>query len=292
MTIDQIRFFIAVAEHRSFSDAADHLNVAQSSISKGIIALEGELNLVLFDRTKKVVVLTEAGKTLHPTAILLSNTCQSLIQQARQLNGKYMDRIHIVSYPILSQYGLFDLFQAFEERYPNIHIAVEEPHDLDVVRMLNRNACDFAIVRDTHIAAPEYEGIQLCNDELALFTHADSGFAPQKSVAVPELSREKLLLMKEGLPLHYIALKACLDAGFEPRVAYTARIETLLGLVRKGIGSALLARTITNIYQMKSIACVPVSPAIPCNVVLAWKKNRPFTAAMQIFCDYLTSHIY
>lgn len=287
MTIDQLRFFIAVAQNKSFSNAADRLHISQSSVSKSIIALESELGFPLFERKKKGIELTEAAEILLEDALELEGGYFTFMRRAQQLTEKYRSSIHIIAYPLLTQYGIFEKLAPFREQHPEVRLVIEEPDDYDLLTMLQKGLCDFAVVRDTGIFAPEYDGIMLAEDHISLFASEQSPLAGMDRVNLLELRDEGLLFMRDGLPIHQICLRACMRAGFEPNIVGTARIETLLGHVRSAGTPALLAHSITTIFQMRGIRAIPVEPAVSCNVVLTWKKNMVLDAPKQKFLQYL-----
>lgn len=287
MTIDQLRFFIAVARYKSFTYAAESLYISQSSISKAIIALEAELGAPLFDRSKKQVELTVFGSSLIDEAIHLEQQYTDFVKLAKQKIALGRKQINIVSYPFLHQYRLHERFAEFNQAYPNITLNILEPDDYDVVRMLERDLFDFAIVRDTKILAPEYDGIYLVKDHLAAYLSEENPLSRSGTIAIKELREQPLLMMKEGMPLHTIAYNACMTAGFTPRIIAASRIESLLSLAGINKGIALLSETAKNIYQLSNVKVLPLVPAVSCDVVLTWKTAHTRTEHQQCFLDFM-----
>lgn len=153
MTIDQISYFLAIQEYKSFSTAAEELCISLSSLSKHIKSLESELDTKLFERSSRTIKLTKAGEAFVPCAQRFLSTYQDILLQMKEYSFVKEKIINIGSIAVLTQYGLTSCIAAFKENYPDISINItEEEHDA-VLTLLDKKEIDLAITRDTHLPA-------------------------------------------------------------------------------------------------------------------------------------------
>src|SRR5512139_1451809 len=112
MEIRQIQYFLSVVETGSFTAAADEHYISQSSLSKIIIALEKEIEVPLFDRSKRRVFLTEAGEAFLGHARKLDATYKAMLVEIDGYKS-ITDSFSIASIPILTQYGITTLIAQY-----------------------------------------------------------------------------------------------------------------------------------------------------------------------------------
>ena len=140
MTLQQLQYFLAAAEHRSFSAAAAALHMAQPSLSEQIRRLEAELGAPLFVRARKLE-LTEAGRLLHPQAERTLAAAQEALDSVREVRELESGTATFGTFGNAPYYLLSDLVQDFRSRYPNVR-----------VRLLGQNSSEVAdAVRDGRI---------------------------------------------------------------------------------------------------------------------------------------------
>lgn len=126
MDFIEIRCFQAVAKHLSFTKAAEELNLSQSSVSKRIAALENELNIKLFVRTKQYVYLTVAGKLLYREFEDITKKIESALESARNAGQGIIGELHIGFHGLLDINRILpDFFPSFSEIYPDIKLIIE-----------------------------------------------------------------------------------------------------------------------------------------------------------------------
>ena len=107
MTEEQLKYFITIIDTGSYMETALELNIAQSSVSKQIQALERELGVQLFNRRRRHVKLTEEGKQLLPQARHILGEIHHLKYMAKKLQPGYKYRITVLTLPIMSCYSVF-----------------------------------------------------------------------------------------------------------------------------------------------------------------------------------------
>ena len=119
MTFMQLEFFIAVMESDTFLDAADKLNISQSSLSKQIMNLEKELGVTLLDRSRRSASPTRAGRLFYEDALKLMVDFEQMKGHMAPFSDAVAGQIHLGTLPILSQYKITPILRGFCEAYPN-----------------------------------------------------------------------------------------------------------------------------------------------------------------------------
>ena len=130
MTEDQLRYFVTIVDTGSYMETALDLNIAQSSISKQIQALEHELGIKLFNRKRRHIELTNAGEQLLPQARHTLEEIHHLLYMAQKLQPGYKDRITVLTLPIICNFGFYIPMSRFELENPSLLInliELEEP---------------------------------------------------------------------------------------------------------------------------------------------------------------------
>ncbi|MFG3054186.1 LysR family transcriptional regulator [Kitasatospora sp. NPDC048239] len=242
MQLQQLRYFLAVAETLHFTRAAEAAHVAQPSLSQQIRSLERELGAELFHRTRGNIALTDAGSALLPLARrILADTesARLAVQETVQLRR---GRVRLGAPPSLCTSLVPDVLRVFRDRYPGVALVVREGGSRDLVRSLAAGELDLALV----ITPPSGEEVpalsvtELLHEELVLVSGADTG-RRRRRVRVEELRGRPLVMFREGYDLREATLAACRAAGFEPEFAVEGgEMDAVLGFVRAGLGPAVL----------------------------------------------------
>lgn len=146
MQFQQLQYFVAVAETRHFTRAAELVHVAQPSLSQQIKALERELGADLFRRARGNITLTDAGEALLPLARRILADTDTARHEVQELVQLRRGRVRLGATPSLCTGLLPDVLRAFHDRYPGIRLLIEEGGSHDLVRQLARGALDLALV--------------------------------------------------------------------------------------------------------------------------------------------------
>lgn len=273
MTIEQLQYFVYIAETGSFSKTAEQLNISQSSVTKRLQALEIEWGAILFDRDNRHVALSETGKALYPKAVEILRRIEKIQLEAEELAGAGCNSIRIASLPILGQYNLLEKLNRFEAQYPNATILLDEQEDETIQEALKSRKCDAAIMRGQILPRRDYETFLLAQDRLVLAVVSNHPLAAKESVDIRQLQRERLMLMPRYTEVCRLSSDACLANGFHPNIVQYARVETILSNVKSGRCVALLMEQALEVFRSEQIRVVPITPQINSAIVLAVPKN-------------------
>ncbi|GAA1005259.1 hypothetical protein STXM2123_328 [Streptomyces sp. F-3] len=247
----QLQYFVAVAETRHFTRAAELVHVAQPSLSQQIKALERELGADLFLRARGNITLTDAGEALLPLARRIladADTARHAVQELVQLRR---GRVRLGATPSLCTGLLPDVLRAFHDRYPGIRLLIEEGGSHDLVRELARGALDLAlIVLPLPTPSPALTTVELLREDLVVVSSPEApppGGRGRRTVRIADLQGERLVMFRHGYDLRELTVAACRAEGFEPDFAVEGgEMDAVLGFVRAGLGVAVVPRMVAT----------------------------------------------
>jgi LysR family transcriptional regulator, transcription activator of glutamate synthase operon len=286
MDFRQVQLFLAVTTTGSFSAAADELYLTQSLISKQIIALEKEFGVLLFDRSKRKIALTEAGETFLKYARSLHDDYLTMLAEISTY--KSTSFFSIIAIPVIAQYGITTHLARFKSIYPKLNITLDEREAVLLLPALSNQQYDLAFMRDYMLDREIYSSLTIAEDKLQLVVSKNHRLARRESVFLTELADENFIMFDKGTTIHELTVDACRQAGFEPRIFYASlRVESILGLVVANSGISLMMEKIFAYHQPQGVIAIRLQETINSNVVLAWLKNKKLSQPAQVFIDFM-----
>lgn len=291
MDIRQIQYFLSVVETGSFSAAADEHYISQSSLSKIIIALEKELTVSLFDRSKRKVFLTEAGDAFLGHARKLNAAYKTMLVEMDGYKSE-TDSFSIAAIPVLTQYGITTLIAQFRDEHPGIHFSLEEIDGLNILPALDEHRFDLAFTRHNYLDLDKYSSMEISGDKLLVVVSQKNRHATRSSISIKELSNDNFIVFDRVTDLHRLIMDVCKEAGFDPTIFYSShRKVSVFGLVGTNIGLALMPSKIYEYHKHPDVVAIPLEEQIECNIVLAHLKNKKLPKSAEVFIDFLKKMI-
>jgi DNA-binding transcriptional LysR family regulator len=258
LELRHLRYFVAVAEERHFTRAAQRLHIAQPPLSQQIQRLEAIVGSRLLVRTSRSVALTPAGAAfLERARRLLAQADESIDEVARIGRGEQgtLD-VGFVSSAITL--GVPERIQAFRERFPDVHTRLHEGHTSQIITRLMRSEIDLAIVRDAEPSA-EVTTVTLATESFVAVLPRHHAHANKKRLSAKALRDEPFVLYPRtaGGLAYRRNLQPCVDAGYEPRIVQEAtNWVTVFHLVGVGVGVTVAPASAAEI-------CPPTVTSIP-----------------------------
>lgn len=285
MTFEQLEYFVAAVEADTFFDAAERCSITQSALSKQMMKLERELELSLWDRSRRTAVLTEAGRCFYDEA-------QALLEQysrMRETMARFRRSIplRVGTLPIVSQYGLMPRIRQFTSLHSDIPFSLVELEEQAMLDSFRRGRLDLILTRSDLVDLALHSFAPLAEDRLVVLFPAGHPLAESPSVSVEQVAGEPFLLMPPHTCLYHFCLDVFRHAGITPRIVRTARMETLLGAVAVSEGLSLLAEDNFRLFRSDSVRAVPLVPSPPLHVGVAWKKRVPLSPSARLFLSCL-----
>lgn len=284
MQFQQLHYFVAVAETRHFTRAAEEVHVSQPSLSQQIRALEKELGAELFSRARGNITLTDAGEALLPLARRIladADTARIEVQELAQLRR---GRIRLGATPSVCTGLLPDVLRAFHDRHPGIQLLIEEGGSHDLVRELARGALDLAlVVLPLPSPSPALTTLELLREDLVVVSAPDARSLGH-TVRIADLQGERLVMFRHGYDLRELTVSACRAEGFEPEFAVEGgEMDAVLGFVRAGLGVAVVPRMVAE-RSGRDLRMTPLAkPSLHRTIALAHRSDvAPPRAAREL----------
>ncbi|MFT6620654.1 MAG: DNA-binding transcriptional LysR family regulator [Limisphaerales bacterium] len=238
MELYQLSYFIALAEQRNFTRAAEKLNLAQPALSQQIRNLETELGASLFVRGRRETVLTRAGETLLPRARALLTDADSARRAVAQIADLKGGRLTVAAIPSMSGQWLPSLIQSFRRSFPAVELVLMEGRSDEVCELVFSAAAEVGFVQ-LPVAPARFDATRLFHEPFMLLLPSKHQLVGAKSISLKQLSDEPFVLYKGKA--RETVVSACRTAGFTPRISCeTGEIETVRALVAAELGIAVL----------------------------------------------------
>jgi len=291
MELQQLRYFVAVADSGKFTTAARDLHVAQPSISKQVRKLEDELGAVLLERRRTGVVLTDAGAILLPWAKRMLADLDGARSEVAGLATLERGRLSVGATPSLSTVLLPRVLAAFHAEHPGITLSVVEAGSRDLVERLAAGELDLALVILPVPREELFETTPLIREELVLAVAKTHPLARRKTVRVGDLRGVPLVMFRDGYDLRSATITACEQAGFHPTFAVEgAEMDGVLRMAAAGVGVAVVPRMVVE--RGGPLVAVRLSqPTLSRSVGVAFRRDRHHSRAADAFVTLLRGFI-
>ena len=247
MEIAALQAFVEVANHQSFSEAAETLFLTQPAVSKRVAQLEAELGTRLFDRIGRRVSLTSAGNALLPRAQRLINDARELKRLVSDLSGEVRGRLIMGTSHHIGLHRLPGPLKRFTEQFPHVELDIRFMDSEAACRAVETGDLELAIVTLPPNQPPNLRLQPVWDDPLAFMVGLDHPLAGRERVSLQELIAYPAVLPGTTTYTRGILQEAVHEAGVDLNVAMaTNYLETLHMLVATGLGWSLLPATVLD----------------------------------------------
>ena len=261
MELRHLRYFVAVAEELHFTRAALRLNIAQPPLSQQIRALEEELGVQLFVRTRRSVALTDAGHALLGRARELLAATQALGPDLRRVARGEVGQLRIgFSSTLPLTNVLRDIVADWRRSHPDVALHLHEMYSALQFEALRSGGLDVGLVRYNERAPDGVRLTLLRRDPLRLVVAAGHRFAQRESITIADCRDEPFIGFPgdAGTGTGPLLKRLAAQAGFEPRIAQEAReATTQISLVAAGLGIAVLPAPLEAV-RIEGVHYVPL----------------------------------
>jgi DNA-binding transcriptional LysR family regulator len=289
VTLQQLAYFVALADVGSFTRAADAVGVAQPTLSRQLRALEAGLGAALVDRgARDGLHLTPAGHAVLPLARRILADMDSARTAVAELVGLRSGRVRVGATPSLCIGVLADVLRVFCGRHPDVRVELVEDGSQPLERRLARGDLDLALVIvPTAGLDPGLALTPLLRERLSVASAVRDGRAVgRRSVTVAQLSRHPLVLPREGYDVRAVTLRAFAQAGVTARVAVEGgEMDAVLRLVEAGAGAAVVPDLV--FAGRPRLRRTALTPPLYRTVALARRCDLAPTHAVRAFSDTL-----
>lgn len=279
MELRHLRYFIAVAEELNFSRAAERLHIAQPPLSQQIRALEEELGVQLFDRTKRPLQLTVAGQVFLEEAQSAIAQVDNAVKMAQRASRGEIGRLVIGFTSSMANSFLPDILRGYRERFPKVELVCREGATSLQLQALRARQLDVGFF---HLTSSMLQETDLCSmtiwhDSLIVALPEAHPLAHQPQISLNALSQESFILPSRqfapGLSEQIDYL--CQQSGFSPVVIQEGTLMlTILSLVAGSVGVALLPANAQNLQRKGVVYKTLVQPTPTVPMAAVWRRDE------------------
>ncbi|MBP0590612.1 LysR family transcriptional regulator [Paraburkholderia sp. LEh10] len=284
MELRQLRYFVAVAEERNFTRAAERLNMTQPPLSRQIQQIEDSVGLALFERGARPLKLTEAGRVFYAQAKRLIEESDELLPLTRRL-AQLAERIVIGFVPSTLYGALPDVIRAFRETAPLIQISLIEMFTIEQLSALRGGRIDVGFGRlrfDESQLAREV----LVEEPLIAALPAGHALADVSPLTLDALSKETLIIYPSTPRPSYAdqQLSAFRDHAVEPAAIHEVReLQTALGLVAAQVGVCLVPESVRGL-RARGVTYRSLEEAQVSSPIIMSRRLQDQSATTDLFC--------
>lgn len=282
MELQQIRYVLAVAEHRNFTRAAQSCFVVQSALSHQIKSLEQELGVELFARTSRRVELTDAGAAFLPAARATLDAADRAVADAAAAIGEIRGTLTVGVIPTVTSIDVPSALGAFHRAHPAVQIRLRGGGSDEFLTAIREGTMDVAVLGLPDATIPQRVAARvLARERLVAVLGAGHRLAKRRRLRLEELADETFVDFPVGTPGRAQSDVSFAAAGATRRVAFEAMgTDLILDLVRQDLAVALLAPAV--IPTGADLVTVPVAGGPTRIEYLAWSDFNPTPAALAL----------
>ena len=286
MELDQLRYFLKVAERGSFTRASEDLLISQPALSRSIQKLEDELGQPVFERKTRSVSLTDAGKLLQARAqevlAILADTKAAITDDGQS------GRVRVAAIPTIAPFLLPEVLRTFSQQYPQAILTVQENTTDNLVRSCTQGEIDLAIVA-LPIADRHLEVEALFDEELFLVFPPDHPLAGKDKIRLNDVKQYPFVLLDEAHCLSDNIVSFCRQRSFQPvAVERTSQLAMVQELVSLSHGVSLIPAMARNLDQSDRRVYRSISGLKPTRTIaVAWNPYRFQSRLTKAFREHL-----
>lgn len=290
MEITTIRYFLSVAKHLNFSQAAEENNISQSSFSKAIMRLERDLGVKLIDRSRHPIALTPAGKCFYDRMLVIEPQFQEAMDELTNFTKGETIRLFIC--PKSYQYKM--ALEEFLQKETGIRIQVDETSDITAVSDAIRSGkYDFVISPKPFDLPEDVRATVLYDDALYLLVSASSPLATNPEVSLKDLNGQDFY---EAKYTKLLVLELAHRFGFTPNCVYptddkTARREEAIHRISLKMGVGIYSSRDLRPYRNANMRCIPIREMTSFPVMLLERTVEKESAAKHRFRRWITENL-
>jgi LysR family hydrogen peroxide-inducible transcriptional activator len=276
MNLRDLRYLVALAEHKHFGRAAEASFVSQPTLSTQIRKLEDELGVALVERTPRKILLTEVGREIAQRARDVLNEVDQIRAIARRTLDPESGTVRLGIFPTLGPYLLPHVVPHIRERFPRLELLLVEEKTEVLLRQLREGRLDAAIlalpIHDDQVHA-EF----LFEEPFVLAVSEQHALARRKALSMRDLADQSLLLLEDGHCLRDQALEVCHLSGASEKSGFRATsLETLRQMVAANVGVTLLPTLsvkppVARTQNIHLLLCRGAAPRR--RIAMLWRKS-------------------
>ncbi|MFO1242376.1 MAG: LysR substrate-binding domain-containing protein [Rickettsiales bacterium] len=290
MNLRDMQYLVAVADHLHFGQAAEACHVSQPTLSMQLKKLEEFLDVRLFERSNKQVMLTPVGKDIVAHARMLLRESEQIKAIAKAATDPFAGELRLGVFPTLAPYVLPHVMPAIKKKFPKLSLLLIEEKSPELLGQLEHGTLEATL-----LALPVHKhGMstkELFKEKFYLAVPSSHVFAAKKSVSYDDLKDQEMLLLDEGHCLRDQALEVCQTIGIgEAKTFRATSLETLRHMVAAGNAVTLIPALAAT--PQKGISYIPFAKPVPSRMIgLCWRMRDMRGALYQALGDVIAQTV-
>lgn len=293
MDTRKLKYFLAVVDHDGFNRAAEHLLIAQPSLSQTIAGLEKELGVPLFHRIGRRAVLSDAGKELVGPARLVMRDLDAAQSAVQSLRGMQSGKLDIITMPSPGIEPLTSMIAAFTKAHPSVRLNVSAAFTPEeVIESVRNGSTEIGLAGSpTPILVPGVQVLELEKQPLILIVNAqaDTFKTNQTSIHREDLGGHRIIASQRGSLMRWLVDDALAHGIKVEIVVEVAHRTSILPLVLAGVGHAVMPSSWAPTAQKAGLRTLLIEPVAHLDVAVLSRKDN-LTPAAKAFLKVAAEH--
>ncbi len=289
MELRVLRYFLAVAKEQSFTKAAEQLHITQPTLSRQLAAFEEELDIVLFVRKGKSIVLTDEGILLKRRALEILSLEERTLEELRGTKEVIEGTVTFGCGEFTAVETLAKICKQYKEKYPLVQIAIHTATADTIYEMMNKGLVDIALFMEP-VDTEGLDYIRIKDSD-----HWVVGMSPDDSLAKKEYIEKKDLLNKSLILPERLGVQSELANWFgkdfsDLDISFVSNLGTNAGVMAaNGLGYPISIEGAVKYWREDILVQRRLYPEITANCVIAWKRNIPYSQAVNKMIEEISA---
>ncbi|SFR73837.1 DNA-binding transcriptional regulator, LysR family [Streptococcus equinus] len=285
MNLQKLQVFLTLCETLNYTETAERLYISQGNVSKQIMALEKELGVQLFDRSRRHIRITKEGQMVETYARRILDNYQQMTAELSQLQEVKGHKLLLHGIPSMPFYAIISEIAGFKKRHTNFEVSVEEEEADVLLDNLLKHKCDIIFARQFNAKLPkEVEMLTIDQDRWVVVLPSQHPLARKESINLKELEGEKFLQLSEKTQLLQPLLELCHAYQFDPKITYKGnRINLIIDFIENDLGLSLMMEKMVRPFEGKQIIWRPLDIETESLMVLMKLKTNKSEAVQQFW---------
>jgi len=290
MHLNQLRYVIKISQCGSISQAAKELFIAQPSLSQQILNLEEELNVKLFIRDRRKIMLTDAGREFVEGASAVLRELEQLTHNMARYSSRREGKLVVGVIWVWAYLGINAHISDFKLRFPNIDVQLLPNGSVTLYEMLMKREVDCCIIHAAQAMEAQLElYIQLLiEDYFVAAMDINHPLSHKESVSFHDICEHSIILPGKDSAARSLVLDAFSEIGITPKIACESTQSAItFQLVADGAGIAFVAKRTADIFQYKNFAAVPIEPKMKRDIYLVARSDSVGSPILNCFLEFM-----
>lgn len=289
MELRILRYFFMVAKEQSFTRAAEQLHITQPTLSRQLAALEEELGIELFIRKGKNIMLTDEGMLLKRRALEILNLEERTLEELKRTEEVIEGTVTVGCGEFAAVETLAKICKKYKEKYPLVQIAIHTATADTIYEMMNKGLVDVALFMEP-VDTEGLDYIQIMDSD-----HWVVGMRPDDLLAEKEFIEKQDLIGKPLILPERMGVQSELANWFGKdfsrlHISFTSNLGTNAGVMAaNGLGYPVSIEGAAKYWREDILVQRRLFPEITASTVIAWRRNIPYSQAVNKFIEEINA---